>query len=165
MIDIRPASEAQIGIIRETAHRTWPSTYGGILTPYQLNYMLDRFYSDAALTGNFADGHQFLIAWEGDAALGFASSVHDRPRRGTTKIPKIYVVPEAQGKGIGKKLLDTIADKARAAGSSKLTLNVNRFNKALDFYKHIGFKIVGEEDIDLGNGVVQEDYVLEMALD
>jgi ribosomal protein S18 acetylase RimI-like enzyme len=33
-----------------------------------------------------------------------------------------------------------------------LSLNVNRFNKAISFYEKLGFEIVGKEDIELDHG-------------
>ena len=45
-----------------------------------------------------------------------------------------------------------------------LTLNVNRFNKAIDFYLKNGFKIIKEENIEIGNGFLMEDYVMEKIL-
>jgi ribosomal protein S18 acetylase RimI-like enzyme len=163
-IAIQTASVGQLGIIREIAEKTWPETYAKILTPFQMRYMLDRFYSDQALGQNLRDGHVFLMAWEMDGPLGFASYVIDTPVRGTAKIPKIYVLPAAQGKGVGRKLINEISERAAKAGNSRLTLNVNRLNKARDFYQRLGFSVIAEEDIDLGDGVVQEDFIMEKRL-
>jgi len=163
-ISIETALSEQFAIIRDIAERTWPETYSNILTPFQMRYMLDRFYSDLALAQNIADGHVFLIAWEMEKPLGFASYAVDTPIFGTTKIPKIYVLPEAQGKSIGRRLIEKISARTKTSGNSKLTLNVNRFNKAKDFYERLGFVVVAEEDIDLGDGVVQEDFIMEKPL-
>jgi predicted N-acetyltransferase YhbS len=43
-------------------------------------------------------------------------------------------------------------------------LNVNRFNSAYNFYEKLGFKNVGEEDIELDFGYLMEDYKLEKKL-
>ena len=45
-----------------------------------------------------------------------------------------------------------------------INLNVNRFNKAVDFYKNKGFQIVKEETIDIGKGYLMEDFVMELEL-
>lgn len=45
-----------------------------------------------------------------------------------------------------------------------LLLNVNRFNKAVEFYKAIGFNILFEENIEIGNGYLMEDYVMKLEL-
>jgi diamine N-acetyltransferase len=47
-----------------------------------------------------------------------------------------------------------------------LYLNVNRFNeKAISFYQHIGFYEAYREVIDIGNGFIMDDIVMEMKLD
>jgi hypothetical protein len=45
-----------------------------------------------------------------------------------------------------------------------LHLNVNRFNPSVEFYKHLGFKVVAEEDIDIGRDYFMEDYIMELNL-
>jgi diamine N-acetyltransferase len=164
VIDIKEAFPNEFNIIQDIAHQTWPVTYAEILTNEQLAYMLDRFYSIEALNGNRQNGHHFILAKEDDVTLGFASYVHNHPENYTTKIPKIYVLPQAQGKGIGKLLLDAIETQARKHGAAKLTLNVNRNNKAQTFYGHLGFTIAKEENVPIGNGFFQEDYVMEKSL-
>lgn len=164
MIAIKEAQPNELNIIQDIARRTWPVTYGDILRAEQIAYMLDRFYSTESLNANLDDGHHFLLARENDVVLGFASFVHDAPEKSNTKIPKIYVLPQTQGKGIGQKLMETIEHQARQHGATKLTLNVNRFNKALTFYQHLGFKIVAEIDINIGHGYLMEDYIMEKPL-
>jgi len=164
MITVKEALPNELNIIQDIAHKTWPVTYAEILTNEQLAYMLDRFYSTEALNGNLQNGHRFILAKEDDLTLGFASFVHDHPENYTTKIPKIYVLPEAQGKGAGKLLIEAIEAQARKHGAAKLTLNVNRLNKAKTFYEHFGFTAVKEENVPIGNGFFQEDYVMEKPL-
>lgn len=164
MIVIKEALPNEFNIIQDIAHKTWPVTYAEILTNEQLAYMLDRFYSIEALNGNRQNGHHFILAKENDVTLGFASYVHDHPENYTTKIPKIYVLPEIQGRGIGRKLLEFIEAEARKHGAAKLTLNVNRNNKAKTFYEHLGFVVAKEENVPIGNGFFQEDFVMEKAL-
>ncbi|MGZ8545109.1 MAG: GNAT family N-acetyltransferase, partial [Flavisolibacter sp.] len=46
-------------------------------------------------------------------------------------------------------------------GATVLRLNVNRNNSARSFYEKLGFEMIGEEDIDIGNGYFMNDYVME----
>lgn len=160
MITISKATVADLKIIREIAHKTWPLTYGEILSSTQLEYMLNAFYSDAALRVNIENGHEFILAKEADIVLGFASFEHHYEDGNTTKIHKIYILPETQGKGIGKLLIDAIAQFAKENDSVRLLLNVNRFNKALTFYQKLGFEIIEEIDIKLDFGYLMEDYII-----
>lgn len=161
MIHIVKASVTDLKTITEIAHKTWPLTYGEILSQPQLDYMLKAFYSESALRANIENGQEFILAKETDIVLGFASFEHHYEDGNTTKIHKIYILPETQGKGIGKLLIDAITQFAKENDSATLLLNVNRFNKALTFYQKLGFKIIQEIDIELEQGYLMEDYVME----
>ncbi len=164
MIRLRGATTADIPLIRDIAHATWPIAYGSILSPGQLAYMLDLMYSEAALNEQMHKGHHFLIAEEGNAAIGFAGYEHHYHGARNSRLHKLYVLPKVQGIGSGKALLKAVEETSRAAGDVALELNVNRFNRSKDFYLRHGFHIVREEVIDIGEGYVMDDYVMEKQL-
>ena len=162
MITISEATVADFETIREIAHTTWPVTYGEILSKAQLDYMLEKMYSDATLIDNVANkGHHFILANEDAVCLGFASYEHRYLGRNITRIHKIYLLPEFQGKGMGKLLLDSVSALAKENQSEVISLNVNKFNKTVSFYKKMGFEVVAEEDLEIGNGYLMEDYKME----
>ncbi|SEA30538.1 L-amino acid N-acyltransferase YncA [Flavobacterium gillisiae] len=165
MITISEATSKDFKTIREIAYKTWPDVYGEILSAAQLEYMLKAFYSVDVLRDNATNnGHHFILASEGEVCLGFASFQHDYLNDKVTRLHKIYLLPEAQGKGVGKLLIDSVIDYAKKNHAKILSLNVNRFNKALTFYQKLGFEIVGKEDIELDHGYLMEDYMLEKQL-
>ena len=161
MITISQATSKDIPIIQEIAHKTWPITYGSILSKAQLDYMLEKMYSDAALLDNLNKGHHFMLAKENSVCLGFASIEHSYLNEKCTRLHKIYLLPETQGKGLGKMLLERIIALAKENQSDRISLNVNRFNKACAFYQKMGFEIVAQEDLEIGNGYLMEDYKME----
>lgn len=165
MITIIPATPSDFPTIKALAYSIWPDTYGAILSSEQLEYMLGKFYSEASLLENYMEkGHRFLLVKEDERALGFASYEHLYKETNTTRIHKIYLLPETQGRGLGKLLIQEIEKIALENHADRLSLNVNRFNKAQHFYKKIGFEIVDEEDVELEFGYLMEDYVMEKQL-
>jgi ribosomal protein S18 acetylase RimI-like enzyme len=162
MIEIRAAQKKDLPTIQELAHAIWPSAYLDILGEAQLNYMLDKIYSLHSLEHQFSILNQrFILATENEKPVGFASySPHDDAS--VYHLNKIYVSPNQQGKNIGKKMLDHVIATVKNLGASALQLNVNRHNKALHFYEKRGFKIIRQEDIDIGSGYFMNDYVLEL---
>lgn len=151
--------------IRDIAYKTWPLTYGSILSKAQLDYMLALFYSTEALQENaYEKNHHFLLVKENNEALAFLSYEHQYQGKPVTRIHKIYILPETQGKGIGKLLIDRVEALANETKSEKLSLNVNRYNNAQFFYRKLGFEIVGEEDVKLDYGYLMEDYIMEKSL-
>lgn len=165
MIEIVTATANDYRTIRDIAYQTWPIAYGEILSKAQLDYMLEAFYNEDVLKDSVANkGHHFILAKEDEETLGFASYEHHYNQKAQTKIHKIYILPETQGKGIGKRLIDFVENVAGENHSTSLSLNVNRFNKALSFYQKMGFEITTEVNIELDHGYLMEDYVMEKYL-
>ena len=157
-VSIRKATLHDIPVIRHIAMQTWPETYGSILSPDQLEYMLELIYSPAALAMQFRQDHHFHLAEANGTAVGFCSYFFTEP--GVMKLAKLYVIPPAQGTGAGKALMNLFLDAAKKSGATKVILNVNRFNNTRTFYEKLGFTISHEEKIDIGNGYIMDDYVM-----
>ena len=164
MITISQATRKDIPTIQEIAHQTWPLTYGSILSSAQLEYMLDLMYSDNSLLEQLTTKSMFFLAYEGKTCLGFSSCENNYRNNKVTRLHKIYILPRAQGKGVGKALIENVIAIAKENQSDVISLNVNKFNKAVYFYKKLGFEIVAEEDLDIGNGYLMEDYKMELNL-
>lgn len=159
---IRIASLADIPTIRSIAERTWPSTYGGIISQGQIDYMLDLMYSDASLTKQINADHQFYIFEFEESPIGFASV--SKEEEGIFKLNKLYVLPNIQKTGAGKALLAAVKNYAKANGGKQLILQVNKHNNARAFYEHMGFSVQKEMVFELDHGYVMDDYVMEIAL-
>jgi diamine N-acetyltransferase len=163
MVKIREARLEDIPLIHQLAHATWPAAYSHILTDDQLQYMLENIYSYPSLEKQMiGHAHDFIILDYNKAPHGFASFSEINP--GRYKLHKLYVLPSSQGKGFGKTLLDEVIHSARSSSATSLILNVNRHNKARFFYEKLGFDVIGEEDIDIGQGFFMNDYVMEKKL-
>ncbi len=159
---IRPADLDDINIIGFLAQQIWPDTYGDILSAEQLKYMLKLIYSPRALRRQMVnEQQQFLIMERDEEPIGFASW-SAMPTPDVFKLHKLYVLPGRQGKGLGRTLLQFIYDAIRPEGARRLRLNVNRNNKAREFYERMGFTVIGEEDIDIGHGYFMNDYIMEI---
>jgi GNAT superfamily N-acetyltransferase len=163
-IIITRAGLSDRAFIRSVSERTWPSTYGHIISQEQIDFMLDWMYSDASLEKQMNTGCEFYIASKqndnGDLdPVGFCSV---SPEDGAHKLNKLYVLPAAQGTGAGKALLNKSIDVAKAAGSTSLFLQVNKQNTAYTFYLKKGFIKELEFKFDIGNGFYMDDYVMRL---
>lgn len=163
MFEIKKASTADIPLIRELTFRIWPQTYAPILSQEQIDYMLDMMYSETSLTKQMTtEGCHFIIVYENKKPVGFASFGETEP--GIWKLHKIYILPTQQGKGSGRFALDYIIETIKEKGATALQLQVNRYNKAKDFYEKLGFAVIKIADFDIGNGYFMNDYVMEKKL-
>ncbi len=162
-MNISKAGSADISVIRELAYKIWPGTYQAILGPEQVDYMLDLLYSEKTLREQMEQQVDFIIVSDNDNPVGFASFSSTHPD--VYKLHKIYVLPSQQGKGTGRMMIDYVKQQAVSAGGKFLQLNVNRYNNAKYFYEKLGFVVIREEDIDIGNGFFMNDYVMQLNLD
>ena len=205
MIKIQKATKDDLQTIHDMAQVVFRHTYRAILSPEQMDYMMDMMYSLPNLHQQLDEGHHYYIAYDGDAGLsdyayadscevagsgqmcgrdgqsstygmplGYVSVQHQGADQEGTEVfhlHKIYVMPQFQGRGVGMSLFQTIIDHVRSVihgntdshTKARLELNVNKHNSAVAFYKHIGMRIIHEEDYPIGNGFYKTDYI--MALD
>jgi diamine N-acetyltransferase len=163
MFEIKEASVNDIPLIQELNLQVWPQTYADILTKEQISYMLDMMYSISSLKKQMTeDGCRFVIIFNDGRPVGFAS--FGKEETTAWKLHKIYILPDQQGKGTGKFLLNYIIDEIKKEEGSSLLLQVNRYNKAKEFYERLGFSVIKIADFDIGNGYFMNDYVMEKKL-
>lgn len=161
MITIRKATINDYTIIQDIANVAFPATYAQILTPEQLNYMMEWMYSTDSLHKQMSeDGHIYYIAFDENKAVGYVSIQQESAD--TFHLQKIYVLPNQQGKRIGQKLFEQAikAIKEQHPSPCKMELNVNRSNPALGFYQKMGMQKLREGDFPIGDGFYMNDYIM-----
>ncbi len=162
MVTIKKAAECDIPTIRNLAERSWWPTYSAILSERQIRFMLDTLYSEKRLTEGFRTNEVFLLMHDKNGYTGFVS-YQPWKEEAAWKINKLYVLPECHGLGYGRKLVEEVIRAARDEGITTLVLNVNKFNPAFNFYKKLGFTVLREEDIPIGQ-YWMNDYVMILPL-
>jgi GNAT superfamily N-acetyltransferase len=159
---IRPPAENEAEALGELAREIWHAHYPGIISREQIEFMLAERYSPAAIRAGMT-GQCWQTAWLAGAMVGFAHGYAEDAE--TWKLDKLYVHPGHQRKGIGRALLQRARDQARDAGALRLILRVNKRNAvALAAYAKYGFRVYGEHVLDIGNGFVMDDLLLELNL-
>jgi GNAT superfamily N-acetyltransferase len=159
---IRNATLADIPLIQQLAEKTWWPTYSPIVPAEQITYMLGAVYSTEVLTNAIeAKLQSFIILYDENGAQGFASYGSRPENPSIYKLHKLYVLPENQGKGYGLALIDYVKTQLRSKNIGTLELNVNRFNKAKNFYEKVGFTVVREEDVAIG-AYWMNDFVMRL---
>jgi len=161
---ITPATTADCATIRAIAEQTFPLTYVEILTPEQIDYMMDWMYSLPNIEQQMRDGHHFLLAADAEPC-GYVS--FNREADGVWHIQKLYVLPSQQGSGLGRTLFEAAVSEIRRLDSDarEVRLNVNRHNRALGFYERLGMRIADSGDFDIGDGYYMNDYIMSLALE
>lgn len=160
---IKQAIHADIPLIKKLAEATWSPTYSSILSQEQIDYMFGVIYTEEALLQQMQDGQAFLILFEGDQPVGFASYSEKSVADKVYKLNKLYLLPACQGKGYGKLLIKAVEENVKQSGAAILDLNVNRYNKAKEFYERCGYHVYQQEDIAIGP-YWMNDYVMRKKL-
>ncbi len=164
-ISIRPAGEREWPLLEKLARRIWPDTYGAILTPDQIDYMIEMMYSLPVVRREAAEGVRFDLILDGDTPIGFLSCGPYREEPPTMKLHKLYLDHSYHGRGIGSKALQYAIDIARRDGYRFLRLNVNKNNAAaIRAYERNGFRRIEAVKVDIGSGYFMDDFVMEIAL-
>jgi GNAT superfamily N-acetyltransferase len=158
LIQILPATEAQLELIQELAYAIWPSYYQNIISLDQIEYMLRELYSEEALLQQMKGGQSFYLGWKGKQAIGFIGLT--RKNESDLKLDKLYLLDEFRGTGFGKKMMEKAEELTLSSQCRYLILNVNRFNKSLGFYQKAGFLVREEVDIPFGPFWLN-DFVME----
>lgn len=162
-IRYQDAQQQDLARISLLAREIWPTAYGNILSPDQLDYMLDQLYSLPSLEHQQQEGHCFILVLRGSEAIGFADYSPKQPPL-LYHLNKIYLLAGCQGSGLGGSLLREIIRRVRELGATGLELNVNRHNPARYFYEKAGFRIRESADIPIGHGYFMNDFIMRLDL-
>lgn len=160
------ATEKDIPLIQELARRSWENAYADILSKEQMEYMLSEMYSRQEIESHLQnpDYHYYLIEDESNRSYeGFIGYEHNYEDQ-TTKLHRIYLVPESKGKGFGRGALQFLNAKVSENGNNRIILNVNKYNTARNFYESQGYRVYDEGVFDIGNGFVMDDFLMELLI-
>lgn|SRR5574344_954749 len=163
-ITIRRASVDDCELINEMAWKVFPATYEKILTKEQNDFMMDWMYSIPNLRKQMNEGHLYFILYleNGSVPAGYVSI--QKQGEDLFHLQKIYVLPEFQGRNLGKALFEHAVAEIKRDHPEPCTveLNVNRNNKAVAFYEKMGMHKARQGDFPIGKGFYMNDYIMAM---
>lgn len=164
MFEIRKATKDDSPLIRQLAEHIFPATYREIISQEQIDFMMDWMYSISNLNKQMDGGHIYFIAYRGTVSVGYVSI--EQKDKDLFHLQKIYVLGSEQGTGCGKFLFLEAIKYIKSVHTKPCTmeLNVNRENKAVSFYEHMGMMKARQGDFPIGNGYFMNDYIMSMEL-
>lgn len=162
IVDVREVvGKPDIEAVAALARSIWNEHYVPIIGQAQVDYMLERFQSAAAISGQIGSGYRYFLAGRGGRDIGYLAVCSDAAG-GSMILSKIYVVAGSRRSGVGRALLERAEALCRQSGLSRLWLTVNRHNaKSIAAYERMGFRNVGVLVTDIGGGFVMDDYRME----
>jgi ribosomal protein S18 acetylase RimI-like enzyme len=161
---IRPASEEEIPALRALAEKIWRGSYTTMLTAEQMDYMLAWMYAPETIVREMREGVIWETAWLEDERIGFHSCTPE-PAEQRVKLNKLYLLPERQGLGLGRQLLDRVHALAAQRGARQVWLQVNKRNdRAIRAYRRSGYTVERSAVFDIGGGFVMDDFIMTRAV-
>ena len=155
MIRIRRAVRSDAAAIGRVHVETWQSAYAGLLPDVMLARMSDvrhsAMWSHALSNPNEARGI-FVADDEEMGVVGFGSCgpVRDPPEdlddkaRRVGEVYLLYVEPDFQNQGLGRRLLDALFRQLREDGFDIAVLWMLAENPTRFFYEGLGGELVGQ---------------------
>jgi ribosomal protein S18 acetylase RimI-like enzyme len=154
-IIIRPWRKSDIESIRSVTWQSWISAYSSFIPESDLRFHLDTTYTEASLLRMFDDPliQGFVAEAEGTIA-GYARLFVNQDEN-RLYVSSLYLLPDFQGKDIGRGLLEAAEGYAAEKGLDAIWIGVMVKNKqALLFYRKVGFLFIKEEPFTMGETTV-----------
>ena len=154
-------STAQIEDVVRLARDIWQEHYVGIVGQDQVDYMLEKFQSERAVTEQISTGYEYFMIVHDGMNAGYVAVIPNTDNA-TLMISKIYVSKSARATGLGAIALDYVEGLCRKRGLGVLWLTVNKNNTdSIAWYLRRGFVNASSIVMDIGGGFVMDDFRLE----
>ena len=142
------------------AHEIWHEYYVPLIGAAQVEYMVSKFQSAAAMQEQIERGDEYFTIARADQLIGYLAVRTNEAER-SLFISKLYLQRGERGAGSGRRALQFIEQLAYQRHLELLWLTVNKRNPAVQAYQKCGFAIAESLRIDIGAGFVMDDYRME----
>ena len=156
--------DADIRALAALATEIWHEYFTAIISKEQIDYMVEKFQSYPVLKKAIEEeNYTYFLAYEEGAMIGFCGV---KPEKDRLFLSKLYLHKKARGKGLSSILLKRAISFAREQDKKAIYLTCNKFNQhSLDVYRAKGFKDIDSVQMDIGQGFIMDDYILQLELD
>ncbi len=140
-------------------HEYWPV----LLTPEQIDYMVENFQSENAINNQYDnENYTYYFIRENDKNIGYFGV---SAKQDYLFLSKLYISKDYRAKGLGTMAFEKIKEIAQNQNYKKIQLTVNKHNEnTIKAYLKWGFKIIDSVVTDIGSGFVMDDYIMSFEL-
>ena len=152
--------EADFEALIALAYAIWLPHYSPLVGAEKTEYILSLRFTPENLSAYIgaADKGLELLRVDGELA-GYCSYAKHGDE---LKLEQLYLLSEHKGRGLGGLMLRHVESRARDFACQRIFLQVAKGNEdAIAVYLRTGFAIREAVEIDIGDGFVMDDYILE----
>lgn len=160
-MEIRPATEADRGAIREVARAAWHDAYDD-LEATTIDETVEEWYADDALERAIdKPGTAVLVAEVDGEVVGFTHGVVSEE---DGEVLRMYVHPDRQRRGVGAALHERLREDLADFSMRRMrAIDLASNEASREFYEGLGFERTDEGTVDLGGEEHTEAvYTLEL---
>lgn len=158
-------TDEQIMNLAFMADTVWHEWFTGIISEEQINYMLKKFQSFAAMKRQMEEGYEYYFLNVNGTNVGYIG-IHSEYDTGKLFLSKIYILKPFRGNRYASETFDFLEGMCQGLSLKAIYLTVNKRNThSINVYKKRGFEIIKEQTLDIGNGFVMDDYIMERKVD
>jgi ribosomal protein S18 acetylase RimI-like enzyme len=156
-ITIRPARPGDAYDIAQLDVETWRTTYAGVLAASYLVGLSERRREAGWRSVILREPRDVRVAVDSTGAIrGFGScGPHRGDRSFAGEVFTLYVAPDWQNQGIGRRLLLALFRRLVAAGRRSAILWVLRDNPSRFFYERLGGQQVSRRSFAVGGAGIE----------
>ena len=151
MVSIRAATVDDAIAIARVHVESWRTTYAGIV-PDEYLAGLDEIFRVKLWREWLGCGAVVLVAERKGEVVGFvhAGAIREAVESADAEIYSLYLLREAQGRGIGHGLLRVVAAVLAKQGFTSVALWVLERNRSRGFYESCGGRLAASRVIEIG---------------
>ncbi len=151
---IRPCRPADLAAVHRLIQETLAASYAAVYPPAAVAFF-QRYHDQASLQHDATAGWAVVAECSGEV-IGVGMLVGQEVRR-------VYVHPQRQQQGVGRRLYATLEQQARAEGLAKLELDASLASR--HFWEGRGFRVASAESLTLEGGQRLDYYRMEKELE
>ncbi|MBN2308648.1 MAG: GNAT family N-acetyltransferase [Candidatus Hydrogenedentes bacterium] len=140
-VRMRELRDSDVESVAALIRRTIDARYTGVYPPRAVDFF-KQFHAADKIRERSARG-TILVVEQAGALVGTGALVDN-------EIYGLFVEPEVQGKGVGGALMRELESRAQAEGRVEIHLSVSLPSR--QFYERLGYEILEEAQMDVGEG-------------
>lgn len=155
---IRKATLADAKGIARVHVDSWLATYRNIVPDTYLN-QLTYDEREQLWDENLKADNNFVAESDDGEILGFADGGKERTGKYTKlngELYSIYILPEFQGQGVGKLLMERVVNELKEQGMDSMLIWVLKENRSRGFYEKMGGQRVDQKTIKISGKELTE---------